>query len=479
MSASPQSIPRDHLGSDGAKPAREESIAALAVAPLHEGAQGSLIGRIRRSPAGQNFGWLAVDRGVRLVVGLLVGSWVARYLGQAGFGLLSYALAFVGIFSALAPLGMDALAVREIIRAPEQGGRWIGTVIGFRALAALVFALLGCALIVVLRPHDVQAWSLVALLSMGAIFQALDSGELWFQAKTQMRRLVMPRLLLMLGMNALKIYAILRGAGVIWFAAFTALEQVIGGALTWLFVRRSLGADNRPFFETARGYALLRECWPLAVSALAVVLYMKLSQLVVGQLLGDASLAIYAAAIRIPEAALFLPVILSSSLLPSLLRSRAQGVHAYRVARLRFLRMHALLALAICVPVCLGAPWIIHFLYGDAYRDAAPVMAVYTWSLLFVFLGVARAQHLLNERQTHLPLWYSVLGLLVALVGCFVLIPRWGPMGAAAATVIAQLVSAFLSSFIHPTTHEIGREQWRALLTPWRIHAGARSISNS
>jgi PST family polysaccharide transporter len=91
------------------------------------------------------------------------------------------------------------------------------------------------------------------------------------------------------------------------------------------------------------------------------------------------------------------------------------------------------------------------------------------WSLLFIFLGVARAHHMLNERQTHLLLLFSGIGLLVNLLGCVLLIPRYGAMGAAVATVLSQLVSALLSSFVHPATRAVGREQCLALLTPWQI----------
>jgi PST family polysaccharide transporter len=426
-----------------------------------------MISRLRKSKAAQNFGWLIADRGVRMSVSVVVGSWVARYLGKQDFGLLSYSLALVAIFAALTPLGMEALVLREIIQEPRLGGRWIGTMMGFRAAAALVAVLLAFVSVFGLRHHDPRAWLLVVILSVGVLFQSLESGELWFQAHIQMRRLVLPRLLLFLFMNCFKVLAMLRGAGVLWFSLLTALEQAVSGALTWIIVRNSLGPENRLSFEAARGRAVMRHCWPLALSALSVILYMKLSQIILSGLLGDAALGVYAAAIKIPEAATFLPAILASSLLPSLIRSRDEGPQAYRVALRRFFRINALLALSICIPVSLGAHWIIRLLFGSAYGEAGPVMAVQVWSLLFVFLGVARGQHLLNELLTHLPLWFSCFGLVVNLVACLLLIPRFGVMGAAVATVVSQFASAFLSSFIHPKTREMGREQWLAMVTPW------------
>jgi len=426
-----------------------------------------ILSRLGQSEAARNFGWLIADRGVRMAVSVIVGSWVARYLGRQDFGLLSYSLALVAIFAALTPLGMEALVLREIIQQPRMGGRWIGTMIGFRAATALAAVLLGFALVFGLRHNEPRAWLLVAILSAGVLFQSLESGELWFQAHTQMRRLVVPRLVLFLVMNGLKVTAMLRGAGVVSFSALTALEQTASGVITWVIVRGSLGPDNPLAFDGARGLRVMRHSWPLALSALSVILYMKLSQVMLSGMLGDAALGVYAAAIKIPEAATFIPTVLASSMLPSLLHSRSKGPEAYHAAFRRFFRINTLLALSICVPVSLGAPWIVRLLFGAAYSDAAPVMAVHVWSLLFLFLGVARGQYLLNELLTRLPLWFSAFGLTVNLAGCLVLIPRFGPMGAAVATVLSQFASAFLTSFIHPKTRTMGREQWLAVVSPW------------
>ncbi|HEY1763691.1 MAG TPA: flippase [Opitutaceae bacterium] len=428
-----------------------------------------MIAVLRRSKAMHNFGWLVADRGVRLLVGIVIGSWVARYLGKQDFGLLAYALALATIFAALTPMGMDALVVREIIRDPRQGGRWIGTTIAFRGLAAILASLLGLLFSIGLRPGDTRIWAMVAILGAGTLFQTLESGELWFQAHTRMQRLVLPRLLLFSAMSCLKVVAVLRGAGVIWFSVLTALEQVVSGVLTLVIARHALGAANPLVFRPELGWRILRKSWPLAISAISVILYLKLAQLILSGLMGDASLGIYAAAIRIPEAATFLPMVLASSLLPSLLRSREEGPRIYQLALQRFFRINALLALSICIPVSLAAPWLIRILYGPTFAEAGPILAVYVWSLLFAFLGVARGQHLLNELLTRLPLWFSGFGLAVNLVACVVLIPRFGAMGAAVSTVVSSFASAFLSSFIHPKTRIVGRQQWLALLTPWRI----------
>ena len=85
------------------------------------------------------------------------------------------------------------------------------------------------------------------------------------------------------------------------------------------------------------------------------MLYMKIGVIIVGTLLGNAALGIYAAAIRVPEAANFIPMVLASSLLPGLVKSRERSAESYNFALLRYLRINMLIASAICVPLTVGA----------------------------------------------------------------------------------------------------------------------------
>src|SRR5512138_2837849 len=70
-----------------------------------------------------NTGWLFADKIIRMGAGLLVGVWVARYLGPDRFGLLSYAGAFAALFGSIATLGLDGIVVRNIVRNPESRDR--------------------------------------------------------------------------------------------------------------------------------------------------------------------------------------------------------------------------------------------------------------------------------------------------------------------------------------------------------------------
>ena len=51
-----------------------------------------------------------------MAISLFVGIYVARYLGPERYGLLSYALSFVWLFSSLASFGLNNILVRELVQ---------------------------------------------------------------------------------------------------------------------------------------------------------------------------------------------------------------------------------------------------------------------------------------------------------------------------------------------------------------------------
>jgi polysaccharide transporter, PST family len=415
-----------------------------------------------------NLAWLVGDRAVRLLTTLAVGSWVARHLGEHQYGTFAYAVACVAVVAAASALGMDALVVRDVIKSPTNASRLIGTATVFRMAATVAAGLPMLGLVYVLRPDEPLVLGLVAMLGVGVFFQSLETAELWFQARIQMRLLVLPRLALFFIVNAIKVWLVVSNGSLVAFVALSTVELAVGGILTFALVQWGSNGPGKLQFDWAEGWRLLRECWSLALSGLVVIVYMKVGQLLISGLLDDAALGVYSAAIRVSETANFLPVILASSLLPSLLRARDAGPEVYRVARMRFFRLNALLAFAICVPLTVLSPLITRVLYGTQFSGSAAVLAVHSWSLVFVFMGVARGQHLLNERQMLWSLLSTIWGLAANVVFSLLLIPRYGPKGAAYAVLLAYAIAAVGSPFLFTATRQLGRELVVAILTPWK-----------
>jgi O-antigen/teichoic acid export membrane protein len=424
---------------------------------------------LRRAAA--NFGWLLFERGVRFALGALVGFAVARHLGPAQLGALSYCLALVALVGFVPALGLDAIVKRELIAAPAAAGEVLASAFLLRAGAgALGFGALWLAaeLAPGFSPAEAQMLKVLGVI----LFQpAFFLPDLWLQAHLRAKQTVAVQLAALVMASAARVWLVLAGAGVAAFAWVLAGEMALGAAgLRWIAARGGLRAPLAAATR-ARMRALLAEAWPLMFASLAIVVYMKIDEVMLRQMRGPAEVGIYAAAARLSEVWYFLPTALAASVLPGLLKAKAAGAGEYARRQQQYYDASAATAYALSVPVALAAPWIVRLAYGEAFAAAGPILAVHIWSSVFVFLGVARGQWLVNEGQQKFYLVATLLGAGANIALNLAFIPRWGGLGAAYATVISYGLAAWLASYFHPRVRATAAMQTRALLIPllgWR-----------
>lgn len=391
-----------------------------------------------------NITWLSFDKIVRLGVGLFVGVWVARYLGPELFGQFSFALAFVALFSPLASLGLDAIAVREIVRSPEENAVTMGTCFALRiggSMAALIAAVVS---ILLLRPTEQFTLLLVMIAAAALVFQAFDVIDFWFQARVQSKFVVYAKNAAFLLVAAAKIGLILGGAGVLAFAWMVLAEMMLSAAgLVFVYSRqRQRIFDWKP--KWLRAKELLRESWPLLLAGVSVVLYMRMDQVMIGSMLNDAEVGKYSVAVKLVEIWYFIPSAIAASVFPALIKARQENEEFYRRRLQLFYDFMSAIAFGIAFIAFVFSDQIITLLYGREFAEAAPILAVYAWATIPVFLGVASGQHLVVENRTRVSLYRTAIGGLLNVVLNFLLIPKIGTMGAAVASLCSYTAATFV-----------------------------------
>jgi O-antigen/teichoic acid export membrane protein len=394
----------------------------------------------------ENVGWLLADRLVRLVGGLLVGLWVARYLGPASFGSYNYALALALIVGALAALGLDSIVVRDLVSAPDDAPAILGSAAMLRLGGGALAVAIAVGAAAMLRPGDGATLALTALISLGAPLQALAVIDLWFQARVESRDVVLARNAAFLAAALLKVGLILAGAPLIAFGWAFAAEAALGGLAVVIAYQRRGGRVAAWRARAARARALLADSWPLIFSGLMITLYMRIDQVMIGQMVGDAELGAYSAAVRIAEVFPMLPGAIIVSAFPAVVAAREVD-EALFYSRLR--RLYALVAAlgyAAALAVSLCAPWLVAALTGPGYARAAPMLVVLAWAGLFTGLGMARSAYLNAANLARLHVITVTLGCLVNVGLNWLLIPAMGGLGAA----IASLIAYWLASFAPP-----------------------------
>ncbi len=385
-----------------------------------------------------NIGWLFFDKVLRMGVGLLVIVWVARYLGPQQFGMYSFALAFLSLFGAVAGLGLQSIVVRDIVRDPTCKEEILGTAAMLQLAGGLLAYGFTLGTIIWLRPDDTLAMWLVAILGSMMLFKASEVAVYWFESQVLSKYTVWAQNGSFMVFAAVKVALMLSNAPLLAFAWATMAEA----ALVALLLLVMLGVRGPGLLKLkvslARAKVMLTDSWPLMLSGLAIVVYMKIDQIMLGQMLGDEAVGIYSAATRISEVWYFIPMMIVASVFPAILdaKKHSEALYCQRLQRLYDLMVW--LSVAVALPMTFLAAPIVALLYGPAFAEAGTVLAIHIWASVFVFLGVASSQWFVAENRQILSFQRTLLGAVINVLLNYIWIPTFGAVGAAYATVLAQ-----------------------------------------
>ena len=386
----------------------------------------------------KNTSWLLGEKILRMIVGLFVGIWVARYLGPEQFGLFNYAQAFVGLFTAIAGLGLDGIIVRELVKDPSKQAVLLGTAFYLKLIGALL-ALLAIAGAVTLSQQDSLTTWLIFIIASATVFQSFNVIDFFFQAKVLSKYVVYVNIISLLISSFVKIGLILTNASLIafaWVILFDSVILMLG--FVYYFQRHAKLNIKKLNFSKATAINLLKDSWPLILSGLVISIYMKVDQIMIKEMLNAEAVGQYAAAVRLSEAWYFIPMVIASSLFPAIINAKKISAELYYARLQKLYDLMVWIAIAIALPMTFLSDWVVNLLYGEQYNQAGGVLMIHIWAGVFVFLGVAFSKYLTNENLTMKFFYRAFLGMLINVILNILLIPKYGINGAAIATLLGQ-----------------------------------------
>lgn len=385
-------------------------------------------------------------------VGLFVGVWVARYLGPDQFGLFNYAVAFVSLFGAIAGLGLNGVVVRDLVKEPDNAEITLGTAFVLQIFGGVLAFCVAVAAIAFIRPNDELLKLMVAVLGFAMVFKAADVVKYWFESQVQSKYSVWVENAVFLIFASVKVVLIVQRASLIAFV-WVVLAEAVSAAIVLLIIYARRGGRLRAWnIRASRAKSLLKDSWPLILSGLAIMVYMRIDQIMLGQMLGDEAVGIYSAAVRISEMWYFIPTAIVASVFPAIVEAKKQSEMLYYKRLQKLYDLMVWMGILIAVPITFFSDRLIALMFGDEYEQAGAVLALHIWAGVFVFLGVASGKWFLIENLQKSAFYRTLIGMVVNIIVNFQLIPIYGVVGAAIGTLCSQIFAAYLYDAMQKTT---------------------------
>ncbi len=372
---------------------------------------------------------------------------LARMFGAAGFGLYSFAFAFVMMFMLLTQFGMNTFLVRHIATDRNR----VETALPTALSMVLVLSLLTLPL--VNGVAWVAGWSAAerVVILLFSIYMVFDSwSRFLFSVFRAYERMEFEALVFILERCGLLVAALIvwaAGAGLPELVAAFAGVELLKASLAFILVRRHF-TPLRPAWQSGLAFSLLRQSMPFALMILFATLTLRIDIIMLKLFHSVEMAGLYGVGRRLIESLAFLPESVVSALFPALsllfLRSRAR----FDITFQRALRYFLLIALPLAALLFTYAESIVGLLFAPEFAAAAVALR---W--MAIWLGLLFVKHLfavtLNAvgRQRSFSL-IAGLTMVINVLLNLLLIPAYDLMGAGVATVSAELLTTVIAFFV-------------------------------
>ena len=414
-----------------------------------------------------NIYWAVIGKSVNIISGLVIGIFVARYLGPAQYGLMSYIISYVTLFSIFATFGLDSIEVRELSGAFANKEKIIGTAFALKILLACSTIVL--ILITLLAfESDRFTFGAVLIYSFSMVFSSLSVIRNYFTAIVENKYIVKTEIIRTIISGIIKLFLLVNKFSLIWFIIASTLDCFLLGIGYVYSYHKKVGHITHWRFDKTVAKLLLKESFPLLLSGIAIVIYQKIDQVMIRNMLDAEAVGHFAIASGITDFIVFIPTVIAQTVTPVLIQARKNDISLYNSKKQQFMDVLVWSSALMALALSLSAHFTIMILYGTQYSEAIPVLQVMAWRVIFVALFAGSGQLIIIENIQKYAAVRNILGCILSVFLNFILIPVWGITGSAIATIITLSVSGYFSHiFIRPYRY-LFRIQTSAIFFGWK-----------
>ena len=414
-----------------------------------------------------NIFWAMTGKIVNMAGALLVGILVARYLGPSQYGLMNYVISYVALFTVISNFGLDDIEIRELSRQPEKKDFILGTCIRIR----FCFALLAFLLIVVtlfIFKTDVFTTIMILVYALTLFTGCFNIIRNYFTSIVKNEYVVKSEISRTIIGACIKIVLLWIKAPLEFFIVATMFDTVLVASGYCISYKRTVGKISNWRYDFSIVPFYIREAFPLVLSGAAVIIYQRIDQVMIGNMIDKESVGYFATAGKFLDLILFLPMVLTQTITPLLVKAKERDREEYESKKQQFVSIVVWVAILLSVFVSLFAYWLIHFTYGDKYLLAVPILQIMAFKTVGMALSSSSGQIIIMERIQKWAFIRNIIGCLICVGFNLLLIPRFGVIGSAWVTILTVAFTGCLANIFIPPYHKIMKIQLNALFLGWK-----------
>ena len=415
----------------------------------------------------RNLFWALTGKVVNMLGSLFVGIIVARYLGPDQYGLMSYVISFVTVFQVVAYFGLDSIQIREEAKDKEKKAVIIGTTFTLKLIfAACSFIILN---IIVLCSESnsyirlmILQYSFTIFFNTFIVIRNHFTSIVWneYVVKSEISRTLLGAIF--------KITLLLLHASLTWFIFASFFDAVLLSSGYVLSYKNKIGKISSWKFDRSIAKFLIGQSFPLLLSGAAIVIYQRIDQVMIGNMIDKASVGYFSVASKFVELLIFIPTIMVQTVTPILVKAHENNYDEYVQKGQRFMNITVWISILAAIITSLLSYWIILITFGKQYFPAIAVLQILSFKAISAALSGTCGAMIVVEGLQKITFIRDIMGCFICILLNFLFLPKYGILAAAVVSITSNLVAGYLSGLFLPIYRHIFIRQTKALLLGWK-----------
>ena len=390
----------------------------------------------------KNLSWIFLGNLLHAVLQYAINIVCARAFGTNDYGVINYTSSLIAVFTAIGTLGFDGIITKKFAENEQLAGEYLGTAIFARLIYSVVAIILLQVFIFYTNRSDSGIQLIVFCQSLQIMFGTADLLIYWLRFKCEAKTAAILRLVAFSISAVWRIGAILILHNVPLYVLGVVLETgAFSLLLIWVYTKKY---KSRKFsINYARFTEMLRISYPFICSSILSTIYAQTDKMMLKNMVDNSAVALYSVSQTLAGAIVIIPTSLIEGFRPDIMTFRTQNLIKYRQRLQQLYGLVFWICVAYCLFITLFAGPIIHMLYGQDYMGAVPSLSLIVWYTSFSYFGAINNIYMVSENKT---VWVQITtftGATLNVILNAILIPQYGVVGAAGASLVTQVVANF------------------------------------
>ncbi|WP_136807957.1 flippase [Desulfosediminicola flagellatus] len=396
---------------------------------------GSRIFRVAKNSAILGLQQVAVN-----LLSIVVVGYVARSLGKVDYGIFSLAFTFSIFFAFLGQLGLRTLTIREVARERGKANVYLGKIIPARILLIGIMTAV-IPMVAMIMQYDKKAVYIIFIAALANMFEQLSKiiSDI-FQANEEMGKVAVRDILVRIFTGVASIVVLKVGCGLVTVSWVYVIGAMLGLSFNaYLYNRRfefpALSVDLKFIWTN------IKEGLSFMLLGMASTMYTNVDVFLISKIQDLQSVGVYNAAANLFYRLSFVADAVATASFPAIAQLYWKDYQGASEVMSKSINGIILLSVPTAIGGWLLADDIILLIFGQEYLLSADVFKILIVSVPFLFISLQIRYSLGAIKLQGTVLKVVLVGLVVNIVLNCIVIPIYGVIGAACATLFTEILT--------------------------------------